>query len=57
MVLQLRLNLPANVPLYVVAVQWMAAEGQSDKMTSDIEEHMKQICGNEFFCAEKNGSH
>jgi len=40
-VLQLRLNLPANVPLYVVAVQWMAAEGQSDKMTSDMDVHRK----------------
>jgi len=32
---QQRLNLPDNIPLHVVAVQQMAAEGQSDRMMSD----------------------
>ena len=31
----------------------MAAEGQSDKMMSDIEVHMKQKCVTEFFSEEK----
>jgi len=30
-----------------------AAEGQSDKMVSDIEVHMKQNCGTEFLHEEK----
>jgi len=32
----------------------MAAEGQSDKMVSDIEVHLKQSCGIEFLHAEEN---
>ena len=31
----------------------MAAEGQSDKMVSDMEVHMKQRCVTEFLHAEK----
>ena len=31
----------------------MAAEGQSDKMVSDMEVCMKQRCGTELFHAEK----
>ena len=31
----------------------MAAEGQSDKMVSDMEVQMKQRCGTEFFHVEK----
>jgi len=34
-------------------MQQMAAEGQSDKMTSDMEEHMKQRCVTEFLHVEK----
>ena len=38
---------------YSVAMQQMAAEGQSDKMVSDMEVQMKQRCVSAFFCAEK----
>ena len=31
----------------------MAAEGQSDKMASDMEVHMKQRCATDFLHAEK----
>jgi hypothetical protein len=31
----------------------MTAEGQSDKMASDMELRMKQMCVNEFLCVEK----
>ena len=34
----------------------MAAEGQSDRMVSDVEVHMKQRCGNECFHAKKKTS-
>ena len=34
-------------------MQQMAAEGQSDKMTSDMEEHLKQRCVTEFLHVEK----
>ena len=36
-----RLNLPTNILLHFVAVQQMAAEGQSDKMASNMKVHMK----------------
>ena len=42
-----------NILLHSVAVQQMAAEGQSDKMASDMEMQMKQRCGVEFLRAEK----
>ena len=48
-----RWNLPTSILLHVVAVQQMAAEGQSDKMTSDMEVHMEQRNVTEFFHAEK----
>ena len=46
--LQKRLNLPASIPLHVVTMWQMAAEGHSDKMTSNVEVHMKQRCVIEF---------
>jgi hypothetical protein len=45
------LNLPANIPLNIVAERQMTAEGQSDKMASDTE--VKQRCIIEFLRAEK----
>jgi hypothetical protein len=50
---QYRLNLLANIPLNCVAVQQMAAEGYSDKMAPDMEEHLKKRCVIEFRHAEK----
>ena len=50
---QLRLNLPTNVLLHFVAVQQMAAEGQSGKMVSDAEVHVKQRYVIEFLHVEK----
>jgi len=47
------LNLSTNIPSNFVAVQQMAAEGQSDKLDSDVEEHMKQRHDTEFFHVEK----
>jgi hypothetical protein len=47
------LNLPANIPLNVVAVRQMAAEGQSDKMASDMDVLMNQRCVIKFLHAEK----
>jgi len=46
--LQKRLNLPASIPLHVVTMWQMAAEGHSDKMASNVEVHMKQRCVIEF---------
>ena len=31
----------------------MAAEVQSDRMASDMEMHLKQMCGIEFLCTEE----
>ena len=53
LVWQQRLNLPTNIPFHVVAVQQMAAEGQSDRMASDMEVWMKQMCLIEFLYEEK----
>ena len=36
---------PINIPLHFVAVQHMAAEGQSDEMASGMEVLMKQRHG------------
>ena len=47
------MNLPANIPLNFVSVRQMTAEGQSDKMASDMQGRMKQRCVNEFLHAEK----
>ena len=48
------LNLPTHIPLHVVAVQYTAAEGQSDKMASDMELHMEQRRVIEYLHADKN---
>lgn len=50
---QQSLNLPMSILLPSVDVRQIAAEGNSDKMTSDIDEHMKQKYGIEFLHAEK----
>jgi len=50
---QQRWNLP-TLPRYTfVAMRQMAAEGQSDKMASDMEVRMKQRCVIEFLHAER----
>ena len=41
-------NLPTVIPLHVVAVWQMAAEGQCDRMASDMEVWMKQRCATQF---------
>jgi len=48
-----RLNHPTNIPSHFVAVLPMAAEGQYDKMASDVKEWMNQNSGIEFLHAEK----
>jgi len=48
-----RLNPPTNIPFHFVTLQQMAAEGQSDRMTSDMEVSMKQKSGTKFLCVEK----
>ena len=48
-----QLNLPTNFSSDFVTVQEMAAEGQSDKIASDMEVWMKQRCVTEFYHAEK----
>ena len=52
MVWQQRLNLFTNIPLPVAAVQQMAAEGQSDRMASDVGASTKQKRANEVLHAE-----
>jgi hypothetical protein len=47
------LNLTTNIPLNFVAVQQMAADGQSDEMVSDMEVRLKHRCIIEFLHAEK----
>ena len=47
------MNLPTNIALHFVAMQQMTVEGQSDKLASDMEVHMKQIFVSEFFHVEK----
>lgn len=47
------MKVPINVPLHFGAVPQTAAEGQPDKVSSDMEVHMKQKCGTEFLHAEK----
>ena len=44
----------AHIPLHVVAVWQMAAEGHSDRPVSDMEVGMKQKCTTEFW---KNSTH
>ena len=48
-----KLNLPTNILLYFVALRQVAAQGQSDKMVSNMEVYMKQRCRTEFLHAEK----
>jgi len=43
-----------NIWSHIVAVQQMAAEGQSDKMVPEVEVHTKQINVTEFLQAKKN---
>jgi len=50
---QLKLTLPTNILLHFVALQQMAAEGQSGRMVSDLEVCIKQKCGTEFLYPEK----
>ena len=47
------LNLSANIPLHFVAVRQIAAEGQSDRMASDMEMWMEQRYDIEFLHVEK----
>ena len=47
------MSLPTNIPLHFVAVRQMAAEGQSDKIVSDVEVCMKKMGVTEFFHVEK----
>ena len=54
---QQRLNLPDDISLHLFAVRQMAAKGQSDRMLSVMEVHMKQRCSTEFLHAEKNVTH
>lgn len=50
---QKRLNIPSDILLHFIAVQQMAAEGQSNKIASGMEVYMKRRCGTELF-QEKN---
>jgi len=54
---QWRLNFPSNIPLHIITVQQMAAEGQSDRMVSDMEVSMEQRYGTEFLHMEKICTH
>jgi len=42
-----------DVPLHFVTMQQMAAQGQSDRMASDMEVHVKQRCRIEFLPGKK----
>jgi len=44
---------PSYIALNFVAVWQITAEGQSDRMVSDMEERMKQRCGTEFLHPKK----
>jgi len=50
---QQRLNLPNCIPLHIVAMGQMAAEGQSGKMASDVEVCVEQRGVAAFLQAEK----
>ena len=54
---QQRLKLPTNILLHFAVVRQMAAEGQSDRMVSDMEVCIKQMCVTELLHAEKNCTH
>mgnify|MGYP001856046592 CR=1 FL=1 len=51
---QYRLNLPTNILLHVVAMQQIAAEGEYDRMVSDMEVYMEQKCITGFL--KENGN-
>ena len=53
LVWQYTLNLLTNIPLHVVAVWQMAAEGQSDRMVSDMDVQMEQRSATEILHVEK----
>ena len=53
MVWQQKQNLPTNILLHVVAMRQAAAQGQCDRMVSDMEAQMKRRCGTEFLHEEK----
>jgi len=42
-----------HIQLYLAAMRQMTAEGQCDKMASDMEVRMKRRCVTEFLHAEK----
>jgi len=42
-----------SIPLHFVAVEQMAAEGQSDRLVSDVEAHMEQRRVPQFLHVEK----
>ena len=46
-------ELSSYIPLNSVVVRHMAREGQSDKLLSNMEVHMKQRCVTEFLQTEK----
>ena len=53
MVLQQMLNLPANILLLFADARQMAAEGQFDKMVSEVVVQMNQRCAIEFLHEDK----
>ena len=56
MAVEVAMWLLTSIPFRVVAIQQMAAEGQSDRMASDMEECMKQRGVTEFLHAEKKST-
>ena len=53
---QQRLNIPTNIPVHFVDMQWMAAEGQSDTIVPNMEMYVKERYGTELLRVEKNGT-
>ena len=47
------LNRPNGIVFHFVAMRQMAAQGQSDRMVSEMEVWMKQRCVTEFLHVEK----
>jgi len=47
------MKLPTDISLNFVAMKQMVAEGQSDKMASDMEACIKPRCVTEFLQVEK----
>ena len=48
-----RSNPPTSIPLHFVALELVAAEGQSDKMESDMKARGRSRCATEFLHEEK----